>query len=169
MWCNLSIYLAPCEYYIVLTGPRCCCVVWASATMAAAWLRHRTDYCAFSFERREPHGIPSSCIWPQLYGVPIAHVATVVWCVLLFVEQLCHHFQTSPTFQLSATVSRQTVVAPLILRRAVGYRDDIVGRELNLEENCPVGSGNGTHNLPNSCDRWRSKLAPLPKWSRRPV
>ena len=40
-------------------GHRCCCFVWASATIAAAWLRHRTDYCAFLLQRREPHGVPS--------------------------------------------------------------------------------------------------------------
>ena len=27
------------------------------------------------------------------------------------------------------------------------YGDDIIGRELNLDENCPVGSGSRTHNL----------------------
>ena len=42
-------------------GPRCCCVVWASATNAVAWLWHRTDYCAFLHERREPQGVPSPC------------------------------------------------------------------------------------------------------------
>ena len=58
---------------ILLTGPWArYCVIWAMATIAAAWLKHKTDYCAFLLERREPHGVPS-------------RVATDVWCVLLFV------------------------------------------------------------------------------------
>ena len=28
---------------------------------AAAWLRHRTEYCAFLLQRHEPHGVPSPC------------------------------------------------------------------------------------------------------------
>ena len=42
-------------------GSRCCCVIWTSATIAAAWLRHGTDYCAFLLERREPDGVPRPC------------------------------------------------------------------------------------------------------------
>ena len=29
------------------------------------------------------------------------------------------------------------------------YRDDVIGRVLNLDENCLVGIGSRTHNLPN--------------------
>ena len=54
-----------------LPGPRCCVVI-ASAIIVAAWLRHRTTYCALLLERREPHGVPSPLV-------------TVVWYVLLFV------------------------------------------------------------------------------------
>ena len=43
------------------TGLRCYCIVWASATNAAAWLRHTKDYCAFLLERREPNVVPSPC------------------------------------------------------------------------------------------------------------
>ena len=49
-------------------------------------------------------------------------------------------------FQLSA--SRPTVSrTPLF--HVVQYGDDIIGRELNLNENCSVGSASRTHNLPN--------------------
>ena len=54
-------YLVPYEYYILLCGTRCRCVVWTSATIAAAWLTQSSDYCAFLIERREPHGVPSPC------------------------------------------------------------------------------------------------------------
>ena len=37
------IYLAPYEQLYSSTGLRCYCVVWASASIPAAWLRHRTD------------------------------------------------------------------------------------------------------------------------------
>ena len=30
-----------------------------------------------------------------------------------------------------------------------------------FDENCPFGSGSRTHNLPNSCDQWRQRLARL--------
>ena len=39
----------------------CCCVVWARATIAAAWIKRGRDCCAFLLERREPHGVPSPC------------------------------------------------------------------------------------------------------------
>ena len=32
------------------------------------------------------------------------------------------------------------------------YREDIISREFKLYENCPVGSENQTHNIPNSCN-----------------
>ena len=44
MQCNLCIYLTPND----TPGPRCCCIVRACAMIAAAWLRHRTDYCDIS-------------------------------------------------------------------------------------------------------------------------
>ena len=66
----------------------------------------------------------------------LAHVVTVVWCVLLFIKQLCHRFQTQPTFRLSATVPRPTEAlldrSPLF--HVAQYGDDIIGRELNLRK-----------------------------------
>ena len=57
----MCIYLAPTSITYSAPRPRCSCVVWASATNATAWLRNRTDYCAFLLKRCEPHGVPSSC------------------------------------------------------------------------------------------------------------
>ena len=57
----------------ILYTPHTVVVVWTSATNAAAWLRHRTDYCAFLLERREPHGVRSPC----------GHSCTVCYIVCL--------------------------------------------------------------------------------------
>ena len=72
----------------------------------------------------------------------LAHVVTVVWCALLFVQQLCRRFQTEQTFRLSATVPRPTEAVPLISRRAVRrrhYRQRINLRKLpgRQWESCP--------------------------------
>ena len=97
---------SPYEYYTSQRRPRCYCVVWASATIAAAWLLHRTDYCAFLLERREPHGVPSPC----------GHICTVCATVCLtvmpsFLHNRCFNYQ--PQFQ-----DRQKPY-PLISRRVV--------------------------------------------------
>ena len=109
MYCNLYIYLAPYEYYNSSMGTRCYCVVWASATNAAAWLRYRTDYCAFRLERREPHGVPSPC----------GHNRMVCAIVCLTVMP---SFSDLTNVQLSATVSRPTIAARLISRCAARRR-----------------------------------------------
>ena len=57
----ISFYL--CHYlweYYKLTYQQDSIVIVSYET-AAAWLRHRTVYCAFLPERREPHGVPSVC------------------------------------------------------------------------------------------------------------
>ena len=93
---NLLIYLALTSIIYSSPGHSCCCVVWVSAAIAAAWLRHRTDYCAFFLGRFEPHRLSGSCghscvatwgtwpMWPQLCGHSY-------WCV-------CYCFPESYAF-----------------------------------------------------------------------
>ena len=58
-------------------------VVWASATIAAAWLIHRTDYCAFLLERLElrwyipSHMYAAIVMWPLISAITDALLATV--------------------------------------------------------------------------------------------
>ena len=40
-YCNVCIHLAPSRIIYSLSGPRCCCIVWASTTIVAPWLRHK--------------------------------------------------------------------------------------------------------------------------------
>ena len=90
---------------------------------------HRTDYCTFLLER---HGVNHmGCL---------AHVFTVVLCVLLFVLKVMSlftdkiHISTiSHSFKIN---NRRT-----LLFHVAQYEDDIIGRELNLSENCPIVKG----------------------------
>ena len=54
------------------------------------------------------------------------------------------------------------------LFRVAQYKDNIIGRDSNLNENCPVGSESRTHNLPNS---WTevNRLTPYPTRLPRPI
>ena len=61
---------SPYEYCIFLTVAPLLCHM-GQRHYCDSLLRHRTDYYPFLLERHEPH------------GVPVAHAATVVWCVLL--------------------------------------------------------------------------------------
>ena len=91
MSCNLCIYLAPSSIIYSSPGPHCCCVVWASATHAATWLRHRMN-CTFLLERREPNGVPSPC----------GHSCMVCATVCLTVVIVFRHnrrFNCRPQFQ----------------------------------------------------------------------
>ena len=83
LFCNVMqffIFLAPHKYYTPHWGPLLFCRVG----QRHYWLRYRTDYCSFLFERRDPHSLP-------------ARLATDEWLLQLFVDQLCHRFHT---FQL---------------------------------------------------------------------
>ena len=46
------------------SGPRCCCVIWAIATIVTPWLSHKTNFCTFLLERRKLH----TPMWPHLNG-----------------------------------------------------------------------------------------------------
>ena len=74
-------------------GPRCCCVVWASATTAAYWLRHRTDYCACFLERREPHGVPSSCDHSCMVCANVCLTVMPSFSVITDVSPMGHSFK----------------------------------------------------------------------------
>ena len=121
-------------------GHRCCCIVWASAINAAAWLRHKTDYCAFLLERREPHGVPSPC----------SH--TCMGCAAVCLTVMPSFSDTTDVSTIGHSFKTDRIRTPLV--HVAQYGDDITGRELNLR-NCPVGSGSRTNNLSNSGDRWR--------------
>ena len=110
------------EYYILLNGPRCYCVVWANTTIAAAWLRYRTDYCAFLIERREPHGVPSPC------GLRFMVYTTV-----------CINAIVMPSFSDKTDISTighsfKTDTSHTPLCHVAHYGDDIISRELNLRK-----------------------------------
>ena len=119
-------FLAPTSIIYSSMGPRCYCVVWASATNTAAWLRHRTDYCAFLLERLEPHGVPGPC----------GHSCMVCATVCLTVMPSFSDITDVSTIGLSFKTDRSRT--PLFHVAQCG--ENIIGRELNLRENCPVGS-----------------------------
>ena len=141
MQCNVTCVsiLTPPRTSIIYSSPwpRCCRVVCASITIAAAWLRHRTDYCASLLERREPRSVPS----PRGHSMVCATVCLTVKPSFSDITDI------STTSHSSETDSSRTP-----LYRVAKYGDDIIYRELNLDENCPAGSESRTHNLPNSCD-----------------
>ena len=98
MQCKLCIYLGPYEYYVLLTGPHyCCCVVWASAAIAAVWLRHRTDYCTFLLRRRKPHGVPSPCSHGFMVCCCLSKSYAIVFRYTLrcYVLTIGHSFKTN--------------------------------------------------------------------------
>ena len=101
-------------------GPRCCCVVWASATIAAAWLRHRTDYCSFLLERREQHGVPSPCGHSCMVYVTVCLTVMPSFSDITDLSTIGHSFKTdrsrTPLFHVAQ------------------FGDDIIGRELNLRK-----------------------------------
>ena len=101
-------------------GPRCCWVVWASATIAAAWLRHRTDYCAFLLKRCEPHGVLSPC----------GHSCMVCAIVCLTVMPPFSDTTDVSTIDHSFTMDRSRTFFFHIAQ----CKDDIIGRELNLRK-----------------------------------
>ena len=91
------------------TGPRCSFVVWASATNAAAWLRHRTDHCACLLEKREQHGVSSPCdrrcmVCATVYLTVMPSFSDMTDVMSVMSETINH--------QPSATVSRPTEAAP---------------------------------------------------------
>ena len=102
------------------TGPRCYCVVRASATIAAARLRHRTDYCAFLLERREPHGVPSPCGYSCMMCATVCLKVMQSFSDITDVSTIGHRFKTdrsrTPLFHVAQ------------------YGDDNIGRELNLRK-----------------------------------
>ena len=121
---------SPYEQLYFSTGPRCYCVVWASASIPAARLRHRTDLCAFLLERREPHGVPSPC----------GHSCMVCATVCLTVVPSFSDTTDVSTIGHSSKTDRSRT--PLF--HVAQYGDDIIGRELNLRklpgrqwESCP--------------------------------
>ena len=95
----------------------------------AAWLRHRTDYCDFLLERREPHGVPSPC----------GHNCMVCAIVCLSVMPSVSDITDVSTIGYSFKTNNR--LTPLF--HDAQYGDDIIGRELNLDENCPVGRSVG--------------------------
>ena len=103
-----------------LPGPRCCCVVCASAIIVAARLRHRTDYCAFNLERREPHGVSSPCGHSCMVCATVCLTVMPSFLDITDVSTIGHSFQTdrsrTPLFHVAQ------------------YEDDIIGRELNLRK-----------------------------------
>ena len=103
-----------------------------------SWLRHRTYYCAFLLERREPHGVPRPC----------GHRCVCVCATV------CHCFSDNQRFNYDIGHSFKTDIRRISFFYGAPYGDDVIGRELNLDENCPIGStvGRRIHNLPNSCD-----------------
>ena len=133
------VYLfSPYEYYILHTGAPLLLCRMSQRHISAAWLRYRTDYCAYLLERRKPHGVPSPC------GHSCVACATVCLTVM-------------PSFSDTTDVSTighsfKTDRSRTPLFHVAQYGDDITGRELN-SENCSIGSGSRTNNLPNSCDR----------------
>ena len=108
------------------TGARCYCVVWASATNAAAWLRHRTDYCPFLLERREPYGVHSPC----------GHRCMVCATVCLTVMPSFSVIIDGSTIK-SVTVSRPTEVAPPYFTSRC--TETTLYAENKISENYPVG------------------------------
>ena len=97
-----------------------CCVVWASATNAAAWFRHRTDYCAILLERREPHGVPSPC------GLSCMVCATVCLTVMPSFSDITDVSTSDHSFKTDRSHT------PLF--HVTQYGDDIIGQELNLRK-----------------------------------
>ena len=99
-------------------GPRCCCVVWTSATNAAVWLRHRTDYRVVN------------------HMAYLARVATVVWCV-----RVCATVCLTVMLSFSDTTDVLTIGHSFKIDRSrtplfyvAQYEDNIVGLELNLRK-----------------------------------
>ena len=81
----------------------------------------------------------------------LAHVATVTWRVLLF----CLSNSFMPSFSDITDVSTignsfNINNSRTALFHVAQYEDDIVDRELNLDEICLVDSESRTHNLPKS-------------------
>ena len=112
--------------------PRCCCVVWPSATNAAAWHRHRMIIVPISAKGVNHIAYPSPCVHSCMVCVCVC--ATVCYAIGF---RHSRRFNYRPQFQ-----DRQSP-HPRISRRAQ-YGDDIIGRELNIHENCSVGSGSRT-------------------------
>ena len=109
------------------TELRCCCVVWASATIVAARLTHRTDYCAFLLEWREPHFVPNPCGHSCMVCPTVSLTVMPSYSDITDVSNICQSFRTN---------NRRT-----LLFHVARYKDDIICRKLNLDENCPVVSG----------------------------
>ena len=122
MKCNLYTYLAPYEYNIlhIRPGLHCCCVEWASATIAAAWLRLR---------------------WIVSFSLKgVNHRAYLaIWSVLLFVLQLCHCFQTTDVSTIPGSFKTNNRCIHLFWRWQ--YRP----RNKSWRNSC----GSQAHNLPN--------------------
>ena len=64
-----------------------CITICKAMVNVAAWLRHRTNYCAFLLERHEPHGVSSPC------GHRCMVCATVCLTIMPFLCSML--FQTS--------------------------------------------------------------------------
>ena len=96
--------------------PRCCCVMWASASIEAAWLLHRTYYCVFLLHRRETHSVASPC------GHRCMACSTVCLTVMLSFSDITIGHSFKPDRSRTP-----------LSHRAEG--DDVIGRELNLDEN----------------------------------
>ena len=86
--------------------------------MAAAWLGHITDYCAFLLEWRDPHTY-------------LDHGAAVEWCVLTAMPSF------SDLTDLS-TFGHSFKTDSLRIAHVVQYGDDVIDPDLNFDENCLV-------------------------------
>ena len=91
----------------------------------------------------------------------LAHVVTVIWCLLLFVFAIhCSVLKSSFLFCYAIVFKHkgcfncppqfQDQQSPHPLFCIAQCRDVIIGREWNLHENYPVSGGSRTHNFRNS-------------------
>ena len=66
----------------------------------------------------------------------------------MFAEQLCHCLQTTDDSPFDNSFKANSRRNPLF--HVMQYGNDDVGRELNLNANCQVGSGSRSHKLQTS-------------------
>ena len=105
---------------VVCSSATNACVVCSSATNAVARFRHRTDYCAFLIERREPHGVPSPC----------GHSCVV--CAIVCLTVVPSFSDTTDVLTIGHSSKTDRSRTPLF--HVAQYGDDIIGRELNLRK-----------------------------------
>ena len=134
--CNVCIYLAPTSIIYSSQRLHCCCGHIGQCCYSDSLVGVKTNWISVLFSLKGMN-----------HMVNLVNVARVVWCATVWLTVM-------PSFSDITDVSPvghsfKTNICRKLLFHVTQY-GDIIGWELNLDENCLIGSGSRTQNLPSS-------------------